>query len=396
MKHGNVSRVRLPIIGIITAGVLGAAMFVAACGGHTGVPGQNPSELAPQYKNCIGGTQSVGIRPAAAPMPVIGQCPSPPPQWDIIVDNPGNNTATSYQFTTSGNATPLATMGPSQHLSGNYGIWYDGDTGDFFVADSSGTYINTLNRYNLSCLEPNSSGSCPDSILSGTNTGLNQPMAATENYGLMLPQGDEPAYTLNVGGTPAVIAQLENQGGNSTPLYSLKGASTGMTTDARGLAVDSDTSSQNFGGIYVDSVSGKKVMMWLPSSQFPNPTPNQVLNLTPYKTISGSNTGITHPVGMYVDIDGYLYVVDSSTNKVLVFAPSASGNVAPVNTITTGLNNPYGVAVDSNLNVWVTNDGDNSIRSFTNGHGGSAVKSTIQGSNTGLSTPANLDVRISR
>ncbi|MBV8281654.1 MAG: hypothetical protein JO347_06260, partial [Candidatus Eremiobacteraeota bacterium] len=113
MKHGTEFRVRLPITGIITAGVLGAAMFVAACGNQNSLPGQTPSQLAPQYKNCNGGTQSVGIRPAAAPMPVIGQCPSPPPQWDIIVDNPGNNTATSYQFTTSGNATPLATMGPS-------------------------------------------------------------------------------------------------------------------------------------------------------------------------------------------------------------------------------------------------------------------------------------------
>jgi len=327
------------------------------------------------------------------PLP-IGGC-SPPPQWQIIVDNPGNNTTTSYQFTTSGNATPLATMGPTQHLSGNYGIWYDGDTGDFFVADSSGTYANTLNRYNLSCLEPNGQSGCPDQTLSGSNTNLNQPMAATENYGQMLPQGDEPAYTLNVGGTEAVIAQLENQAGNATPLYTIKGTNTGMG-NGHGLAVDSDTSSPNFGGIFVDSVSTPKVMMWLPSAQFPNPTPNQILNLAPHKTISGSLTGITDPVGMYVDIDGYLYVVNQSTNKVLVFAPNASGNVAPVNTITTGLNHPYGVAVDQNLIVWVTNDGDNSLRSFTNGHGGSAVKSTIVGSNTGLSSPANLDVRISR
>ncbi|MBV8172757.1 MAG: hypothetical protein JO219_12595 [Candidatus Eremiobacteraeota bacterium] len=376
---------------ILSLCVLASAVVVAACSGHAGV---SPTAEQPQGGTCNGQT-SAFAHPQMKPAPVIGGCPSPPPQWQIIVDNPGNNTATSYQFTTSGNATPLATMGPSQHLSANYGIWYDGDTGDFFVADASGTYGNTLNRYNLSCLEPNGQSGCPDSTLSGSNTGLNSPVAATENYGQMLPQGDEPAYTLNTGGTPAIIAQLENQGGNATPLYTIKGSNTGLN-NGRGLAVDSDTSSPNFGAIYADNVSTPKVMMWLPSAQFPTPAPNQVINVAPYKTISGSNTGITDPVGLYVDIDGYLYVVNASSNKVLVFSPSQSGNVAPVNTITTGLNNPYGVAVDANLIVWTTNDGDNSIRSFTNGHGGSAVNTTIVGSNTGLNSPANLDVRISR
>ena len=385
-NRAGVATTMLAAIGVL------AAMSVAACS-HSSLPNQ-PGQVASQLKNCIG---NPGLSAQAArPLPVIGGCPSPPPQWDIIVANPGNNSATSYQFTTTGNATPLATLTQSANqLNGDYGIWFDGDTGDFFISNAT---TNAVNRYPIGCLNGGGQSSgCPDQVLSGSLTGLNAPYGATENYGLFLPQGDEPAYTIDTA-TPAIVAQLENQAGNASPLYTIKGSLTTLA-NGKGLAVDGTASSPNYGAIYADSVSGQKVMMWLPSAQFPTPSPNQIINVAPHKVIAGSLTGITDPVGLYVDVNGYLYVANQSTNQVLVFSPSASGNVAPVNKISASLSQPYGISVYTDLTVWVTNDGDNSLRSYSHGEGPqgqSVLKSTIVGTNTGLNDPANLDVRISR
>jgi hypothetical protein len=386
------SKVRLPNRALATASLAVAAfvtaMFVAACGGGGSVPHQSVGQLMPRFGNC---TQSGQMSPAFK-NPPIGQC-SPPPQWQIIVANPGNNTATSYQFTTSGNATPLATLtSTANQLNGDYGIYFDGDTGDFFIANAN---TNSVNRYQIGCLNGGGQTSgCPDQTLSGSNTGLNAPYGMTENY-LDFSRGDEPAYTLNIH-TPSIVAQLENQAGNATPLYTIKGSNTQLN-DGQGLAVDSSHSA-NSGAIYADSYTGAKVMMWLPSSQFPTPTPNQILNIAPKKVISGLNTGITHPYGLYVDVNGYLYVVNRNPDKIIVFSPSATGNATPSNTITASLSNPYGVSVYTDLTVYVTNVGPTpSVNAYSNGETGtSTLLHSIAGSNTGLNGPANLDVRISR
>ncbi len=382
----------------LTFGLLIAAMLVAACAGGGSVPGGS-HQFSPQAGNCIGNPGGQA-QIAGRAEPLIKGCPSPPPQWDVIVTNPGNSSLTSYQFTTSGNATPLATIsGSSTGLSGNYGIWYDGDTGDFFASNATG---DSVERWGIGSLDGGKGGNlAPDQTLSGTGNGLTAPYGATENYANMLPQGDEPAYTINVPtgtATPSVVAHLENANNGSypTPLYSIVGNLTQLANGV-GLAVDSNSSSPNFGGIYVDSVSGKDVLMWLPSSQFPNPTANQKINIAPYKTIGGTATGITDPIGLYVDQNGYLFVVNRGPDKVLVFSPTASGNVAPSNTISASLSSPYGVSVYSDQTVYVTNDGNNSITVYNNGdHGTSTLQRTISGSNTGLNNPASIDLRIGR
>jgi len=255
-------------------------------------------------------------------------------------------------------------------------------------------------RWGIATMNRGAAGNvAPHQTLSGSGNGLTAPYGATENYLVMLPQGDEPAYTINVPSapaTPSIVAHLENANNGSypAPLYSIVGSNTQLA-DGLGLAVDS-SNSVNTGAIYVDSVKGKQVMMWLPSSQSPTPTPNQMLNIAPKKVIGGTLTGITDPIGLYCDVSGYLYVVNRNPDKVLVFSPSQSGNVAPVNTISTNLSSPYGVSVYTDYTVWVTNDGNNSVTVYSNGEGGSAYQKTISGSNTGLSNPTSIDVRISR
>ena len=382
----------------LAAGCFIAAALVAACGGG-GTAGQQSvlqQPLAMQPPICgpqnMSGMESENMHP----LPVKPPNCSPPPQWDIIVANPGNNTATSYQFADNGNATPVATMNASSNrLNGDYGIYHDGDWGNFFISNAT---TNEVDRYSVGCLNGGSHVGlgCPDQWLSGSNTGLNSPHAIAENYvGAGL--SDEPAYILNVG-TPSIVVQLENQGGNATPLFTIKGSNTHLA-DGQGLAVDgnSPSISPNSGAVYADAYTAAKVMMWAQPS--PWPAPGSTLNLTPTKTISGSNTGITHPMGLYVDTGGYLYVVNRSPDKVLVFSPTATGNATPTNTITnSALSSPYGVSVYTDFTVYVTNDGSpNSITSFNNGeHGPSSLQHKISGSNTGLNNPANLDVHISR
>jgi hypothetical protein len=76
-------------------------------------------------------------------------------------------------------------------------------------------------------------------------------------------------------------------------------------------------------------------------------------NVAPIRTISGSNTGMDGGNGFTFGLavsrtSGDIFVSDPVSNAILVFAASASGNVAPVQAITgsaTGLSNPLGVAL---------------------------------------------------
>jgi len=87
----------------------------------------------------------------------------------------------------------------------------------------------------------------------------------------------------------------------------------------------------------------------------------------PVRTIAGSNTELRWPMGIAVDRRGKIYVANvfgggtSGYGSILIFAPDANGNVAPVATIEEGLNYPFGVALDSSGNVYVANNQGESV-----------------------------------
>ncbi|MGA7200561.1 MAG: hypothetical protein WBX26_01925 [Candidatus Cybelea sp.] len=76
-------------------------------------------------------------------------------------------------------------------------------------------------------------------------------------------------------------------------------------------------------------------------------------NVAPIRTISGKKTGLTGGNGFGFGIalskaSGEIFVSNASSNAILGFAATASGNVAPIQTITggaTGLSVPLGLAV---------------------------------------------------
>lgn len=76
-------------------------------------------------------------------------------------------------------------------------------------------------------------------------------------------------------------------------------------------------------------------------------------NVAPIRTISGSNTGLTGGNGFTFGLavskaSGEIFVTNPGTNAILGFASTARGNVAPIQTIAgsaTGLGDPLGLVV---------------------------------------------------
>jgi hypothetical protein len=126
---------------------------------------------------------------------------------------------------------------------------------------------------------------------------------------------------------------------------------------------------------------------------------------TPNRYLSGSLTQLTSPGGLdglAVDGSGYLYVsvYSSTTGSILVFAPGATGNVAPVRTITAAgavpLGSPRGLALDAAGDLYAINynsvNGD-TIVEFAPGASGAAIPlKTIAGTSTGFATLNGLCV----
>src|SRR2546425_981313 len=81
-------------------------------------------------------------------------------------------------------------------------------------------------------------------------------------------------------------------------------------------------------------------------------------NQAPSRTISGGNTMLASPSGVTLNAAGELFVANSSAKSITVYALGATGNAAPTSTISgasTGLANPIGVGLDGTGNLYVAN-----------------------------------------
>ena len=89
--------------------------------------------------------------------------------------------------------------------------------------------------------------------------------------------------------------------------------------------------------------------------------------------------------GASPDPAGTTYVADYGSNAIDVFAPGATGNVAPLRRITGAVSGPADVAVDANGDVYSSNFGNDTITEYAPGASGAATPiRAIGGSNTGL------------
>ncbi len=121
-------------------------------------------------------------------------------------------------------------------------------------------------------------------------------------------------------------------------------------------------------------------------------------NVAPVRTISGAATGLSFPQGVAVDLGhNEIIAANYSGNSIKVYARTASGNVSPLRTImgaSTGLNGPANIAVDTtNDEIVVANYGNNSIAVFSRTASGNvAPLRSIAGLATGLNRPADIEV----
>jgi hypothetical protein len=114
--------------------------------------------------------------------------------------------------------------------------------------------------------------------------------------------------------------------------------------------------------------------------------------------LGGSKVKLTATDGIALDASGDLYVSDFIAKDVLVFAPGAHGNTAPLRTIAgadTLLTQPAGMALDAAGNLYVANYGDAnySVVEFAAGASGDATPTgTLGGMASTLDGPFNVSL----
>ena len=115
--------------------------------------------------------------------------------------------------------------------------------------------------------------------------------------------------------------------GNVAPLRKIAGANTGLSYPAN-IAIDPTTNN-----VWAANVSNDSLTEYGHTDQG---------NVAPLVTIKGAKTKLDYPYGIAVDAAGYIYAGNCqqsvtkppAVGSILVFAPGASGNVAPVQVIT--------------------------------------------------------------
>jgi hypothetical protein len=83
-------------------------------------------------------------------------------------------------------------------------------------------------------------------------------------------------------------------------------------------------------------------------------------DVAPIRRITGPTTGLSGLSALAVDTDGTIYVSSAAESKITIYDASANGDVAPLRTIKgnkTGLGVPDGLALDSAGNLYVLNTG---------------------------------------
>jgi hypothetical protein len=188
----------------------------------------------------------------------------------------------------------------------------------------------------------------PAVLINGKNTGLSscQTGIAVDGKGNVYVADIANAPPKYPGGQIAIFGRLQH--GNATPIRRIAGSKTGLRSP-EGIALDST------GRIYV----ANSCQNFNPcSSSVTVYAPGATGNAAPVATLAGSKTRIKAAFGLAFGPNGDLYVSDPGDNDIEVFAPGAHGNVAPLRVIggsATTIVTPSGIQVDSAGYVYLGN-----------------------------------------
>jgi Lactonase, 7-bladed beta-propeller len=254
---------------------------------------------------------------------------------EIYVSNYTANTITVYVRTANGDVWPIRTI--QTGLDHPHTLGMDLLHQELFVPNNlMDVQQPAVNVYDLDASYPGNDS--PKRTITGALTGLNRPS------GLAVDSVNQELYVANdvVGGSSITVYPL-GANGNVAPVRTLQGALTGIEGPI-GMAVD-PVHDELIVASY--RVAGDGTI-----SVFPRTADGNVL---PLRTIQGTLTGFNRPQGLALDlvhdeiVVANSYFSTSSPGNVLVFARSASGNVAPLRQISgpdTALCNPIGLVLD--------------------------------------------------
>ncbi len=256
-----------------------------------------------------------------------------------------------------------------------------------FMAGGSSTpammYVTDFNNPSLDVF--NNAGTAsgnvvPDRTISGAATTFNEPVF------LWLDKGSDRLYISDdVTGHILVFNNATTVNGNIAPSRTISSASLSIP---EGIWLDSSSDT-----LYVVDNINNSILAFDNASTLNG-------SVTASRIISGSNTTLNSPIGIWLDAtNDTLYITNWNANAILVFdnASTATGNVTPSRIISgsnTGLNGPQGIWLDATSDqLYVANQFGHSVTVFDNAStatGNIAPSRTISGASTGLASPTGV------
>jgi sugar lactone lactonase YvrE len=272
------------------------------------------------------------------------------------------------------------------------GIYYP----DGLAVDSSGnmyTEGTSTDGQGISIFAAGSYGNvAPTTTIVGADTGL-------VGSNRMVLDSDRNLYVSNTfggAGGGSVTVYQPGTSGDAPPLTTIPSDFTGITGGASKLAVDST------GKIYVANLRGNG-----PADSITIYSAGSYAVGAPIATISGDNTGLSFPVGVGVDANGNISVLNNN-GTVTTYAAGSSGNATPVATlsINSGKNTAAtGLAVDRSGKIYISVTGvvicrrschqpnHGEVLVYRPGSDGNAKPAAlINGPDTGLASPSAITV----
>jgi hypothetical protein len=308
----------------------------------------------------------------------------------VANDGPrGDSSVTVYSAGARGNAKPKQIIsGSNTGLSASWAVAVGAD-GKMYVANATGG--GSRGHGSVTVYAAGATGNVvPMQTISGLKTRLSNPL------GVALDPVNGDIYVESEGCSSPYFYCVEifasGANGDVAPTGIIRGEKTELSNSS-GIALDSS------GNLYVANYAG---VGYKDRGAVTVYAAGSAGNIAPTRTISGSNTGLYQPETVALDTGGDIYVPNgfgapSDAGSVTVYAPTASGNAAPIRTIQgakTKLDEPLGIALDGSGNIYVGNYESNTVTIYAasaNGH----VKpiNKIRGTRTGLSYPTGIAFR---
>lgn len=281
---------------------------------------------------------------------------TPPPPTAVVhvyvIQNPatfGSGSGSILQFP----ATSTGSVSPSSSITAPANTWFD-----YVATDGSGNVYTGTQSMTTNDVREYTAGSTgaatptrtlPEDVT--TMIGALQGLAASASGEIFVSEdsGAVAGFSATANGSVApaqYIVGADEQGGGLSTLVS-----------ANDVTVDGS------GNLYVANEGAPGLM---PIVVF---GPTATGNVAPLRSIGGALTTIAGITGMTADAAGNLYVASETavftgnspvyTGSILVFGPGATGNVAPIRTISgasTTLGRLGGIKLDSAGNVYVVSE----------------------------------------